>query len=198
MIVFLCIYQRFCRSFQTLCCQPDQKWRAIFRQFYLNLGLPDPDLKSQTPTRKFNSKKLWHNVAAIISKSQRSRQKKFYDAFGLLIKYKKDEARDDQLNKILYFSEENLTLSAYIQIQTYLTRAFESPHHPLGILLTELANVYTATYGGVRVHPLLLRHAVAELRSITSRIYEIVTLFFHQLPKIDDESVLKSEDGNEE
>lgn len=76
-------------------------------------------------------------------------------------------------------------------------KAFESPHHPLGALLTEVATVYTATYGGVRVHPLLLSHAVSELHSITTRIYEIVLLLFPALPRCGKEYVLETHNEEE-
>lgn len=46
---------------------------------------------------------------------------------------------------------------------------------------------YTTTYGGLRAHPLLLTHAVAELHSITKRIYEIILLLFPALPDYDKE-----------
>lgn len=61
----------------------------------------------------------------------------------------------------------------------------------------DLSKVYTATYGGVRVHPLLLEHAVLELQSITIRLYDIVRQFFPQLPKIGDECILKSDSDEE-
>lgn len=107
----------------------------------------------------------------------------------------KDKSRvNDSLNKIPNFGHGKLTLASYNEVHEYLMKAFESPEHPLGALLVEIAAVYTATYGGVRVHPLLLSHAVAELRSITSRIYELVTLFFPTLPRGGKECVLGSDE----
>lgn len=66
-------------------------------------------------------------------------------------------------------------------------QAFESQHHPLGRLLAEVTAAYTATYGGVRVHPLLLDHAVAELHSVTARLYEVVRILFPALPSLGQE-----------
>lgn len=71
-------------------------------------------------------------------------------------------------------------------------QAFDSPHHPLGLLLADLTAAYTATYGGVRVHPLLLSHAVAELHSLVARIYEVVRLLFPALPQYGQEFLLSS------
>lgn len=79
----------------------------------------------------------------------------------------------DELATIPKAGRENLDVSSFSDIQRYLTKAFDSPHHPLGRLLSQLCAAYTATYGGVRVHPLLLRHAVSELRSITNRYSNI-------------------------
>ncbi|XP_031779593.1 alsin [Nasonia vitripennis] len=201
-------FQKEPPSFGKLCAPPDQKWKAIFRQFYQQLGVPETATGNNSKSasvRQLETQKLWQNVAAIISKSQRCRQKRqcfnsSNNNSSLLnisnlsqIDNKDADANYDQLNKILYFGHEKLSLPAYEQIHKYLRRAFESPHHPLGTLLNELAAVYTATYGGVRVHPLLLKHAVNELRSITTRIYEAVTLFFPALPKAPDEYILKPE-----
>lgn len=62
----------------------------------------------------------------------------------------------------------------------------------------ELSTAYTATYGGVRVHPLLLNHAVEELHSITNRIYEIVRLLFPALPSLGNEIIFQDEDEQNE
>lgn len=110
----------------------------------------------------------------------------------------KEKGNIDQLDKIPCFGRDKITLETYKEIQKYLMKAFESPYHPLGALLTEVATVYTATYGGVRVHPLLLSHAVLELHSITSRIYEIVTLLFPALPRGGKDYVLETENEEEE
>lgn len=103
----------------------------------------------------------------------------------------------DQLDKIPGFGRDKLTSQTYNEVHKYLVKAFESPHHPLGALLTEVAAVYTATYGGVRVHPLLLSHAVSELHSITTRIYEIMLLLFPALPRCGKEYVLETDSEEE-
>ncbi|GBP51947.1 Alsin [Eumeta japonica] len=66
-------------------------------------------------------------------------------------------------------------------MQDVLT-ACDSTNHPLGPLILGLMNAFNATYGGVRVHPLLLSHAVKELKCMTSRLYHIVRLLFPALP----------------
>jgi amyotrophic lateral sclerosis 2 protein len=149
---------------------------------------------------KLETQKVWSHVAAIMSKSERF-QRKYQSLSGssssLLSRRDSKDINYDQLNKILNLDHEKLTLYTYEQIHKYLLRAFDSPHHPLGTLLNELATVYTATYGGVRVHPLLLKHAVTELRSITTRIYEAMTVFFPALPRATDQCILKSNDDDD-
>ncbi|KAL7292949.1 hypothetical protein TKK_0013401 [Trichogramma kaykai] len=195
-------------SFGKLCAPTVQKWEPIFRQFYQELNiseLKNNNSKAPAGALKSESQKLWHNVAAVICKSQRNGQKRqcFNSNICLsssLSPSKEDSSKEDQdlLNRILYFEQDQLSIATYMQIHAYLTRAFESQHHPLGTLLNELASVYTATYGGVRVHPLLLEHAVDELKKITKRIYEAVTLFFPTLPKGDIQLALKPADDSEE
>lgn len=140
---------------------------------------------------------MWQNVASIITKShQRTLQRKKLSTNTSNTKERNSETID-QLDKIPCFGRDKLTSQTYNEVHKYLVKAFESPHHPLGALLTEVAAVYTATYGGVRVHPLLLSHAVSELHSITTRIYEIVLLLFPALPRCGKEYVLEI-DGKEE
>ncbi|KAK0086427.1 hypothetical protein PV325_003204 [Microctonus aethiopoides] len=185
-------------SFGKLCITSDEKWKAIFRQCYQQLGLLD--LSNRNTTNNVNDKslthKLWQNVAVIITKSY---EKAMYKDYASLKKSDRELRKNinDRLNKIPQFGRDTLTFNSYCEVHEYLLTAFDSRHHPLGGLLNELATVYTASYGGVRVHPLLLSHAVAELHSITSRIYDIVVLFFPALPPGEGECVLESDDGKE-
>jgi amyotrophic lateral sclerosis 2 protein len=141
---------------------------------------------------------VWQNVASIITKSHQKtlQRKKFSNPKERNISNPKERNSEtiDQLDKIPCFGRDKLTSHTYNEVHKYLMKAFESPHHPLGALLTEVATVYTATYGGVRVHPLLLSHAVSELHSITSRIYEIVLLLFPALPHCNKKYVFETDD----
>lgn len=80
----------------------------------------------------------------------------------------------------LYFEFDNVLV--YFMFCSFV-KAFETTAHPLGRALAELVEAYTTTYGGVLVHPLLLPQAVAELQSITQRLYQVVTLLFPALPE---------------
>lgn len=185
------------RSFGKLCVPPDQKWKAIFKQCYQQL-VSEPVTKNSSYNEKsMETQKVWQNVASIITKShQKTLQRKKLSTSTPNTKEKNSETID-QLDKIPGFGRDKLTSQIYNEIHKYLVKAFESPHHPLGALLTEAAAVYTATYGGVRVHPLLLSHAVSELHSITTRIYEIVLLLFPALPRCGKEYVVEIDNEEE-
>ncbi|PNF38029.1 hypothetical protein B7P43_G02377 [Cryptotermes secundus] len=157
-------------SFGKLCVAANQKWMAIFRQCYQQLGMPEP-MGTKGAKTNVELQKVWEKVAVVINNSQQER--------GI--------PSSDQLDTIPQFGRDRLDKESYQELRLYLTKAFESQHHPLGRLLAEVTAAYTATYGGVRVHPLLLSHAVAELHSITARMYEVVRALFPALPVLGQE-----------
>nr|CAD7444435.1 unnamed protein product [Timema bartmani] len=173
-------------SFGKLCVNACQKWKAIFRQCYQQLGITEPTLKSSMGMTKLNAdvQKVWENIAVCITNSHQENQHRLKGGRA------KDGASVDKLDTIPQFGKESIDKESYQDIRKYLLKAFESPHHPLGLLLSDLTTAYTATYGGVRVHPLLLSHAVAELHSITTRVYEVVRLMFPALPPTGQELLL--------
>lgn len=182
-------------SFSKIGVLPNQKWKSIFRQCYELLGLIDPASRSPMSFDKSpDIQRIWENLAVVINKSL---QKTTIDTnYNSSLKYRdKDLSISDELSKIPKFGRDDLTVESYELIQNYLTGAFASVHHPLGWLLSEMASVFNASYGGVRVHPLLLTHAVGEIRSITERLYCLVNLFFPALPKYGLDMVLKIDNG---
>ncbi|XP_031843534.1 amyotrophic lateral sclerosis 2 [Nomia melanderi] len=185
-------------SFGKLCVSPDQKWKAIFKHCYQQLGILDPDSKAtNVADKRLETQRAWQNIASIITKFRQKTLHRKCVSIHTPITNETNIEITDELDKIFNFDKEKLTDKSYNDIHKYLVKAFECPHHPLGILLTEVSAVYTATYGGVRVHPLLLTHAISELHSITTRIYEIVTLLFPILPSNGEEYVLETENGEE-
>ncbi|XP_046991299.1 alsin [Schistocerca americana] len=173
-------------SFGKLCVPASEKWKAIFRYCYQQMGIPEYGTKSaQGKVQLLDTHKIWENIAVSISSSrqhmlQKSRTEK-----------SKDTVTSDVLDTIPKVGKEKLDKGSYQELRKYLAKAFESTHHPLGALLTDITTAYTATYGGVRVHPLLLNHAVDELHSITARVYEIVRLLFPALPSYGKELLLE-------
>ncbi|XP_063216090.1 alsin isoform X2 [Bacillus rossius redtenbacheri] len=161
-------------SFGKLCVHASQKWKAVFRQTHAQLGLLEP--VSRSGRANADVQRVWENVAVCVSTSHQETQQRTRQ--GRL----RESGSVDKLDTIPQFGKDSIDRDSYNELRKYLLKAFESAHHPLGQLLTELTAAYTATYGGVRVHPLLLSHAVAELRSITVRVYEVVRLLFPALP----------------
>ena len=89
----------------------------------------------------------------------------------------------DGLEIIPDYYHTELTAAYYKDVTCYLRRAFSNKFHPLANLLNSICDCYTATYGGVRIHPRLLRHAVEELNSLVGSLYYIVCGMFPALPK---------------
>ncbi|XP_067007576.2 alsin [Anabrus simplex] len=172
-------------SFGKLCVAAHNKWKGIFRQCYQQLGVPEGSLKS----RGIDVQKVWENIAVLITNSRQETLQRCRTNLS------KELSSGDSLNTIPQFGMNKLDKDSYHELRKYLTKAFESPHHPLGLLLCDVTGAYTATYGGVRVHPLLLSHAVEELHSITARVYEVVRLLFPALPLLGQELLLG--DGQE-
>ncbi|XP_066901299.1 alsin [Halyomorpha halys] len=143
------------KSFGDLCVGADLKWKAIFRQCWGLLG-------SSGESKAMDTQRAWENVAITLGSRQSIRH-------------------SELLQTTPQFGRNSLDLQSYHQIIDYLSQAFESTHHPLGRALSELVEAYTTTYSGV-VHPLLLPQAVAELHSITLRLYQLVRLLFPALP----------------
>ena len=61
-----------------------------------------------------------------------------------------------------------------ISHQTLYLQAFNTPRHPLGVLMNRLETVFKESYGGVGANKYLLSHAIAEVHSIIQRMHSIV------------------------
>ncbi|XP_072936402.1 alsin isoform X2 [Epargyreus clarus] len=188
-------------SFGKLSVTPNQKWNALFRQCYQCLGVSETIL---TPTGNhfangptgptIDNVKIWQNVAVAISCSHKEKHHKLQK-----INHGSDlEKSMDSLEVIPQFGQKDLNLTDFKELKQYLHNACESTHHPLGQLVLSLTNAFNTTYGGVRVHPLLLSHAVRELKSVTSRLYQLVRLLFPALPVEGSDAVLPRDDAEDD
>ncbi|XP_045511220.1 alsin [Colias croceus] len=189
-------------SFGKLSVAPNQKWNALFRQCFHCLGVPETILTptgnhfANGPCPTIENMKIWQNVAVAISCSNKQHTKSPKKNNGSDL-----EKSVDCLEVIPHFGQKSLSLNDYTELKQYLYNACETNHHPLGQLVLSLTNAFNTTYGGVRVHPLLLSHAVKELKSITTRLYQVVRLLFPVLPPEGTDIVLpykESEDGMED
>ncbi|XP_041968889.1 alsin [Aricia agestis] len=190
-------------SFGKLSVAPNQKWNALFRQCLHSMGVSETVLTptashfTNGPNATIDNVKIWQNVAVAISCSYKDKQTKSFKNNGSDL-----EKSVDCLEVIPKFGQKSLTLADFMEVKQYLHNACESTHHPLGQLILGLTNAFNTTYGGVRVHPLLLNHAVAELKSITTRVYQVFRLLFPALPPEGEDLVLpyktKDESNQEE
>ncbi|XP_077297979.1 amyotrophic lateral sclerosis 2 [Arctopsyche grandis] len=171
-------------SFGKLCVSPSLKWNGLFRQCLQQLGVPDYHFTSgadhfPTINSSFNNKKIWQNVAVLLSNAKNDKN---VTINSLIISKNVNKSDTEQLNKIPEFGQASLTPEAYNEIKQYLNKACELSSHPIGRLVAGCAAAFCTSYGGVRVHPLLLSHAVAELGCIATRIYNVIRLLFPALP----------------
>jgi hypothetical protein len=94
-----------CSSFGKLCVAANQKWKAIFRQCYQQLGVPQPTGAKGSKTR-VDLQKVWENVAVVINNSQRER--------GI--------PSSGQLDTIPQFGRDSLDKESYQELRLYLVK----------------------------------------------------------------------------
>ncbi|KAF4525526.1 hypothetical protein B566_EDAN014912 [Ephemera danica] len=140
-----------------------EKWRPVFRECLRQLGIPGGEETGWEPGG-INTARAWEGIAVALSQKQGN------------------SGSSSNLDTIPQYGRVTLDAETYHLIKIYLTKAFEERAHPLGLLMHQLSGAYTTTYGGVRVHPVLLAPAVAELISLSTRLYQMVRLLFPALP----------------
>ena len=163
------------------CVPASQKWNSIYSGYYSLLQLPDKNSRNSYP----NPSSTWEQLAIAINQnknnvqlmtqninrdsSNRIKVSKTTSSSSLLIAA---DVMNTSFNNHSFDYSDGLEMipnwhatdmdSNYLQsVNDYLTMAILSPFHPLNNLLIQLCDCFTATYGGVRVHPRLLRHAVS-------------------------------------
>ncbi|XP_053184200.1 alsin-like [Scomber japonicus] len=141
----------------------DQRWSCVFDECWSRLGCDGAGRGERTTA--------WENIAVTITSARR---------------YSSNLSRSQ--TKILESLEfipqhgEPVTTSNYDNIRRYLTKACETPHHPLGWLVETLVTVYRMTYVGVGSNRRLLRQAVQEVQAYLTHFYSIVRFLFPGLP----------------
>ncbi len=158
-----------------------KKWASTFAYYHELLCLPEPSAYSASPTKSgivwdklailINQAK--NNSAALAAASDATSSANTSSTFGDIM---------DGLEMIPDYTCTELTSPYLEDVSAYLSKAFNSPLHPLENLLTSITSCFNSTYGGVRVHPRLLKHSVEELASLVERIYFIVRCLFPALP----------------
>jgi amyotrophic lateral sclerosis 2 protein len=96
-----------CSSFGKLCVAANQKWKAIFRQCYQQLGVPEPTAaKGNKPNVELQ--KVWENVAVVINNSRQERK----------------IPSSDHLDIIPQFGRDRLAKASYQELRSYLVKVW--------------------------------------------------------------------------
>lgn len=144
-----------------------QRWSCVFDECWSRLGCNAPGRGDRTVA--------WENIAVTITTTRRQTpdlsrsQSKILESLELIPQH-----------------EEAVTTANYDTIRRYLTKACETPLHPLGWLVETLVTAYRMTYVGSNRR--LLRQAVQEVQAYITHFYSIVRFLFPGLP--DDGSIL--------
>merc|ERR1719334_1003888 len=158
------------RRESTNCIEPDMKytvdpnlkWKDIFNSWYQVVGE--------------ENRHVWENIAIAINKA-----KSFSRERGV-----PPQPELDYLEIIPTFGRlPPLDKKTLNEIEKYLSEATSCSLHPLSKLISQLVEAFTASYGGVRAHQVLLPHAIKELSSICLHLYKIVKTLFPVLPEVD-------------
>jgi amyotrophic lateral sclerosis 2 protein len=186
------------------CVEADRKWTCVFAHYDDLLGLSQKlDVQkagvTRTPTTSPGSPPAtkenphtplaWEQVAILINQAKNARERQLGGGreFGAKLHHPAsvDYGGSDLegLEIIPDYFGASLDEAYYREVCEYLGRAFGSGGlHPLSSLIATVADNFNASYGTVRSHPRMLSHAVAELRSLVTRLYRIVQTLFPALP----------------
>ncbi|GLH04955.1 Alsin homolog [Gryllus bimaculatus] len=108
------------QSFGKLCVAAHQKWKAIFRQCYAQLGVTgiSETVAAKTgtgsPRPNVDLQKIWENVAVLITSSRQEALRR--SRSGLI----NEESTNDSLDTIPQFASEKLTKETYKELRKYL------------------------------------------------------------------------------
>ncbi|XP_066983934.1 alsin isoform X4 [Macrobrachium rosenbergii] len=175
------------KSFGKFSVSASQKWECILQECRDKLGISSgPEMNTSKCCTNTSRFQIWDNLA-----TQLEAEKQLASRQGGTVEFL------DGIDRIPELKEE-LDYQHFMDIHTYLGRAFGCRLHPLGQLLLSLVDAFRATYGGVVAHPRLLPYAVQEVHSFTSRLFEIVRVLFPNLPGENENLLLESENEDEE
>ena len=156
----------------TFCVPANQKWISIYSHYHELLCLPDDYANPFSVPTAAKTGIVWDRLAILINQAKNANNSS--SGGGDIL---------DGLEMIPDYYCTELTPPYHDEVQSYLSKAFSSRLHPLENLLSEVTACFNATYGGVRVHPRLLTHAVRELESAVTRVYLVIRCLFPALPE---------------
>ncbi|CAG5119646.1 unnamed protein product [Candidula unifasciata] len=153
----------------------DNKWTDIFSHTAASIGQSGLGKGiSQEDTDK-----AWDTVAVMLTSGRQAVK----EGSGISpSKLKVQQKTLEGLESIPSHRLDSINTEMIEEISAYLAKACDTIYHPLGRLMENLVDVFRASYIGVGAHPRLLHHAVLEMRSYVSRLYQVVRILFPALP----------------
>ncbi|KAM4731264.1 alsin-like isoform 2-T2 [Anableps anableps] len=140
-----------------------QRWICVFDECWSRLGCDAAGRGDRTAA--------WESIAVTITTARRQSPD-----------LSKSHTKVLESLEFIPQHEEPVTTATYDNIRRYLTKACETPHHPLGWLVETLVTAYRMTYVGVGSNRRLLRQAVQELQAYLTHFYSIIRFLFPGLP----------------
>ncbi|CAN9497900.1 unnamed protein product [Ophioblennius macclurei] len=155
------------------------RWMCVFEECWSRLGCEAPGRGDRSTA--------WENIAVSITTARRQSPDLTRSQSKLL-----------ESLELIPQCGEPVNTGSYDNIRRYLTKACETPHHPLGWLVETLVTAYRMTYVGVGSNHRLLRQAVEEVQSYLTHLYSIIRFLFPGLPEDGDviPEPLSSTSGN--
>ncbi|XP_042350663.1 alsin-like [Plectropomus leopardus] len=140
-----------------------QRWLCVFDGCWSRLGCEAAGRGERAAA--------WDNIAVTISAARRHSPD-----------LSKSQSKVLECLEFIPQHGEPVTTANYDNIRRYLSKACETPHHPLGWLVETLVTVYRMTYVGVGSNRRLLRQAVQEVQAFLTHFYSVVRFLFPGLP----------------
>ncbi|XP_028292919.1 alsin-like isoform X2 [Gouania willdenowi] len=131
------------------------RWICVFDECWGRLGCEGPG-RGERQT-------AWENIAVTITSARRQSPD-----------LSRSQSKALECLEFIPLYAEHINTANYDRMRRYLTKACETPHHPLGWLVETLVTAYRMTYVGVGSVHRLLRQAVQELQAYVTHLYSII------------------------
>ncbi|XP_076011850.1 alsin-like isoform X3 [Genypterus blacodes] len=141
----------------------DQRWICVFDECWSRLGC--------SAVGRGERSTAWDNIAIAIASARQHSTDLSRSHTKLL-----------ESLECIPQHEEPVTATNYENIRRYLTKACETPLHPLGWLMETLVTVYRMTFVGVGSNRRLLKQAVQEIQAYLKHFFTVVRFLFSGLP----------------
>ncbi|XP_067887559.1 ALS2 C-terminal-like protein isoform X2 [Heterodontus francisci] len=151
------------------------RWQGIYDQFmdFLNSGSDETSVESFLGFYSGNRREQRKNLKSwsITTEVETAMEQSTEDPLDFLSCNRPNGATSEKL------APNQCNLAEEQQLKKYLSKAFESSHHPLGKLLHTLILVFQATFSGICMHKRLCAMAQKEVVSHAKKLFELARYF---------------------